>query len=141
MQVWRSLDEVPDDLARTVVTVGNYDGVHLGHQHVISRAREVADELGGLRVVVVTFDPHPIAVLRPEHAPPTLTIDRDPRGPARGDAGADDVLVLPFTREVAAGARSGSSSTSSSTRCTPRRSWSGVNFRFGAKAAGDVAAR
>jgi riboflavin kinase/FMN adenylyltransferase len=137
VQVWRSLDEVPDDLARTVVTVGNFDGVHLGHQHVIRRARVVAAELGGLPVVVVTFDPHPIAVLRPEHAPPTLTTI-DARTALLETAGADDVLVLPFTREVA--------------------SWSperfvldvlvgalhaqavvvGANFRFGAKAAGDV---
>ena len=36
MQIWRSLDEVPGDLGRTVVTVGNFDGVHLGHQHVVS---------------------------------------------------------------------------------------------------------
>ena len=42
MQIWRSLDEVPADLGRTVVTVGNFDGVHLGHQHVVGRAREVA---------------------------------------------------------------------------------------------------
>ena len=66
-------DEVPDDLGRTVVTIGNFDGVHLGHQHVVRRAREVAADLGVDRVVAVTFDPHPIAVLRPEHAPPTLT--------------------------------------------------------------------
>ena len=46
MQIWRSLDEVPGDLGRTVVTVGNFDGVHLGHQHVVARAREVAAGLG-----------------------------------------------------------------------------------------------
>ena len=46
MQVWRSLDEVGlDDASRTVVTVGNFDGVHLGHQHVVARAREAAHEL------------------------------------------------------------------------------------------------
>ena len=42
MQIWRSLGEVPPDLGRTVVTVGNFDGVHRGHQHVVARAREVA---------------------------------------------------------------------------------------------------
>jgi riboflavin kinase/FMN adenylyltransferase len=73
VRVWRSLDAVPDDLGRPVVTIGNFDGVHLGHQHVLRRAREVAGELGIKDVVAVTFDPHPIAVLRPEHAPPTLT--------------------------------------------------------------------
>ena len=49
-------------------SIGNFDGVHLGHRHVLARAREIADERG-LPVVAVTFDPHPMAVLRPEHAP------------------------------------------------------------------------
>ena len=76
MRIWRSLDDVPADLGRTVVVIGNFDGVHLGHRHVVSRARELADR-DGLRLVAVTFDPHPMAVLRPEHAPLTLTdVDR-----------------------------------------------------------------
>ena len=101
VQIWRSLDEVPGDLGRTVVTVGNFDGVHLGHQHVVRRAREVARTLGDLPVVAVTFDPHPMAVLRPEHAPQTLT-DVPTRARLLGEAGVDAVLVAPFTREVAA---------------------------------------
>ena len=72
MQIWRSLDDVPADLARSAVVIGNFDGVHRGHQAVIGRARAVADAQG-LTVVAVTFDPHPMAVLRPEHAPSTLT--------------------------------------------------------------------
>ena len=101
MQIWRSLDEVPADLGRTVVTVGNFDGVHLGHQHVVGRAREVARDLGDLPVVVVTFDPHPMAVLRPEHAPLTLTT-LETRAALLETAGADHLLVVPFNREVAA---------------------------------------
>ena len=71
VQIWRSLDEVPADLGPTTVVIGNFDGVHLGHRHVLARAREIADEQS-LPVVAVTFDPHPMAVLRPEHAPTTL---------------------------------------------------------------------
>jgi riboflavin kinase/FMN adenylyltransferase len=63
VHIWRSLDDVPADLGRTVVVIGNFDGVHLGHRHVVSRAREVAEQ-GGLPVVAVIFDPHPMAVLR-----------------------------------------------------------------------------
>jgi riboflavin kinase / FMN adenylyltransferase len=137
MRVWRSLDEVPDDLGRTVVTVGNFDGVHLGHQHVIRRAREVAERDGHSHVVAVTFDPHPIAVLRPDHAPPTLT-DIPQRAELLAAAGVDDVLVVPFSREIAewpperfvadilVGALHATSVVV------------GANFRFGRRAAGDV---
>jgi riboflavin kinase/FMN adenylyltransferase len=137
VRIWRSLEEIPADLGPTVVTIGNFDGVHRGHQALIRRARTVADARGA-RLVAVTFDPHPMAVLRPEHAPaPLSTVDERCR--RLGEAGVDDVLVLPFSREIA--------------------SWSpgefvervlveglhaagvvvGANFRFGARAAGDVA--
>ena len=138
MRVWRSLDEVSADLGRTVVTIGNFDGVHLGHQHVVRTAREVAARFGLDHVVAVTFDPHPIAVLRPEHAPPTLT-EIDERVALLGAAGVDDVLVVPFSREIA--------------DWSPERFVEeilvdalhagavvvGANFRFGKRAAGDVA--
>ena len=77
MRIWRSLDEVLADLDRTVVTIGNFDGVHQGHVGVLARARQVADRLDLGHVVAVTFDPHPIAVLRPVSAPAQLsTIER-----------------------------------------------------------------
>jgi len=137
VRVWRSLADVPSDLGRTVVTVGNFDGVHLGHQRVIRRAREEADALQA-PVVAVTFDPHPMAVLRPHQAPAVITsVER--RADLLGAAGVDAVLVLRFDRDLA--------------------SWSperfveeilvgtlhaavvvvGENFRFGSRAAGDVA--
>ncbi len=55
-----------------VVALGNFDGVHLGHQAVLRRALEVAGAMDG-RVVAATFDPHPRAVLRPGNEPPLLT--------------------------------------------------------------------
>jgi len=96
VHIWRSLDEVPADLGPTAVVIGNFDGVHLGHRHVLSRARAVADERG-LTVVAITFDPHPMAVLRPEHAPTSLT-SVEARAQLLVDSGADAVLVLPFDR-------------------------------------------
>jgi riboflavin kinase/FMN adenylyltransferase len=138
VRIWRSLDEVPADLGRTVVTVGNFDGVHLGHQHVIRRAREVAGEVGVERVVAVTFDPHPFAVLRPEHAPVTLTgIDR--RVELLAEAGVDDVLVLPFTREVASWSPERFVTDILVDALHARAVVVGSNFRFGSKAAGEVA--
>ena len=144
MRIWRSLEEVPDDLWITVAVIGNFDGVHLGHQHVVRHARELSEFLrpdspsDHVPVVAVTFDPHPMAVLRPEHAPVMLTtIER--RCELLEAAGVDDVLVIPFSREVAA--------------WTPEQFVErvlvdclgvigvvvGANFRFGARAAGDVA--
>ena len=137
MQIWRSLEEVPSDLGPTVVVVGNFDGVHLGHRHVVNRARERA-AARSLTVVAVTFDPHPMAVLRPEHAPTALT-SLEVRAELLADAGADAVLALPFDRDVA--------------RWSPEEFVRrvlvdglhaatvvvGANFRFGHRAAGDVA--
>ena len=68
MQIWQDVDDVPADLGRTVVSIGNFDGVHLGHAHVLREARASATRLGIDTVVAVTFDPHPMSVLRPEHA-------------------------------------------------------------------------
>ena len=137
VQIWRSLDEVPADLGPTVVVVGNFDGVHLGHRHVVARAHEVAAERS-LPVVAVTFDPHPMAVLRPEHAPMTLT-SLEVRAELLADAGADAVLALPFDREVAAWSPDTFVERVLVDGLHAAVVVVGANFRFGNKAAGDVA--
>jgi len=138
VRIWRSLEEVPADLGRTVVTIGNFDGVHLGHVQVLSRARQVADRLDLGHVVAVTFDPHPIAVLRPVSAPLKLsTIDR--RAELLGEAGADDVLVMPFTDEVADWSPERFVEEILVERLNAAAVVVGANFRFGHRAAGDVA--
>jgi riboflavin kinase/FMN adenylyltransferase len=137
VRIWRSLDDVPADLGRSVVLIGNFDGLHLGHRHLIRRAGELA-KADGLGVVAVTFEPRPIAVLRPEHAPLALTgIDR--RCFLMAEAGVDDVLVLPFTREVAAWSPQAFVDRVLVGGLRAAVVVVGVNFRFGAKAAGDVA--
>jgi riboflavin kinase/FMN adenylyltransferase len=137
VRVWRSLDEVSTDLGRTVVTIGNFDGVHLGHKHVVSHARGVAERLGLEHVVAVTFDPHPIAVLRPEHAPPTLT-DIDERVALLEAAGVDDVLVIPFDREIADWGPERFVEEVLVDALHAGAVVVGANFRFGKRAAGDV---
>ncbi len=136
--VWRAIDDVPADLGRTVVTIGNFDGVHLGHQHVLTRARQVAEQAGGARVVAVIFDPHPLAVLRPEHAPPTLTTTEQ-RVALLQKAGVDDVLVVPFSREIAAWSPERFVRDILVDALHARAVVVGANFRFGNRAAGDVA--
>ena len=137
MQIWTSLDAVPTDLGPTVVTIGNFDGIHLGHQHVLEQARATATEVGVAQVVVVTFDPHPIAVLRPEHAPPTLTSIQT-RSRLLAEAGVDAVLVLPFDRAMAAWTPMEFIDRVLVDALRARAVVVGANFRFGNRAAGDV---
>jgi riboflavin kinase/FMN adenylyltransferase len=137
VQIWRSLDEVPADLGRTVVVVGNFDGVHLGHQHVLARASEIA-ERDGLTVVAVTFDPHPMAVLRPEHAPVQLTTI-EVRAELLEDAGADHVLAVPFDRDMAGWTPEHFVQRVLVDALHAAAVVVGLNFRFGSRAAGDVA--
>jgi riboflavin kinase / FMN adenylyltransferase len=137
VQIWRSLDDVPADLDRTAVVIGNFDGVHLGHQHVIREARAAADA-EGLRVVAVTFDPHPMAVLRPEHAPTTLT-DLATRAGLLQTAGVDDVLALPFDRDVASWTPQEFAQRVLADALHAVVVVVGANFRYGTRASGDVA--
>lgn len=138
MQVWRSLQEVPADLAPTVLTIGNFDGIHRGHQHVFARCREVARLLGVRNVVAVTFDPHPMAVLRPEHAPSMLTTIAA-RLELLADAGVDATLVLPFDLEMASWSPADFVRRVLVSALHAAAVVVGANFRFGHRAAGDVA--
>jgi riboflavin kinase/FMN adenylyltransferase len=137
VRVWHAVEEVPADLGRTVVVIGNFDGVHLGHRHVVRTARQIADS-EGLSVVAVTFDPHPMAVLRPDHAPVTLA-DLDTRCRLLADAGADDVLVIRFSRDIAGWTPEEFIDRILVDGLHARHVVVGGNFRFGNRAAGDVA--
>jgi riboflavin kinase / FMN adenylyltransferase len=99
VQRWFDLASVPADLGPSVVTVGNFDGVHRGHQALLTRLVTRARDLG-VPAVVVTFDPHPVAVLRPERAPRALTT-LEHRLHLVAAAGVDGVLVMEFTPELA----------------------------------------
>lgn len=84
---------------RSVVTIGAYDGVHLGHRAVIAQVRARAAALGA-RSVVVTFDRHPASVVRPESAPKLLT-DAQQKLELLASTGVDATLVVPFNAEQA----------------------------------------
>ncbi|WP_350276974.1 bifunctional riboflavin kinase/FAD synthetase [Kribbella sp. HUAS MG21] len=137
MRVWHGLDEVGPEFGPSVVTIGNFDGVHRGHQEVLAHARARAAELGGLPVVALTFDPHPVRVLRPDHAPLMLT-GTEQRAELLGKHGADAVLVLPFTREVSAWLPEEFIERVLVNALHAKAVVVGENFRFGHKAAGHV---
>jgi riboflavin kinase/FMN adenylyltransferase len=83
----------------SVLTIGTFDGVHLGHQSLVRRAREIAAKHPGSRVVALVFKPNPLEVLRPESAPPRLSTF-DQRRAWILEAGADEVVRLEPTREL-----------------------------------------
>jgi riboflavin kinase/FMN adenylyltransferase len=99
MELWSGADAVPAGTGPTVITMGNFDGVHRGHLTVLARVRRAADALGA-RAVAVTFDPHPGHVHRPDTAPALITGLRD-RVELLGAAGLDAVLVLEYSMEFA----------------------------------------
>jgi riboflavin kinase/FMN adenylyltransferase len=98
MQIYRSLQELDPFGPRSVVTVGNFDGVHTGHQMVIRNVRRRAEELHA-RAIAVTFDPHPAHVLRPEPRLRQIT-PLPEKLRLLAATGLDAVLVLPFTEEL-----------------------------------------
>ena len=120
-----------------VLTVGNFDGVHLGHQRMLEQLVALARELG-TRAVAVTFDPPPLAILAPDRVPPQLTTTPQKIDLIRS-LGVDEVIVYPASRELLA--------------LTAEQFFEGVlvgqlgclglvegpNFRFGKGRAGDVA--
>jgi riboflavin kinase/FMN adenylyltransferase len=99
VQRFTGLDAVPPGFGPSVVTIGNFDGVHRGHQRLLASVVGVARRRD-LPAVAVTFDPHPRAVLRPETAPPVLTTAED-RLRLLEALGLDAVLLIAFTPEFA----------------------------------------
>ena len=137
MQRWQGLDDVPGDWGSSVVTIGVFDGVHLGHQRIVSRAAEAGAELG-IPVVVITFDPHPAEVIRPGSHPPLLCTTRR-RAQLLDGLGVDAVCVLPFTYEFSQLGPDEFVRAVLVDRLHARQVVVGENFRFGHRAAGDVA--
>src|SRR5450432_1001753 len=95
MNTFRSLADLPHPATPVVATIGNFDGVHLGHQGVIAEVIERARFLGG-ESLAITFDPHPARVLRPDQAQPLITpLTR--KLELLAATGINATLVLPFT--------------------------------------------
>lgn len=136
MQRWRGLGDVPAGWGRSYVTIGVFDGVHRGHQQIISHTVKRAHE-AGVASVVVTFDPHPAEVVRPGSHPAVLT------PPARKaelieSLGADVLCVIPFTLEFSRLPAESFVHDVLVERLHAVGVVVGQNFRFGHRAAGDV---
>jgi riboflavin kinase / FMN adenylyltransferase len=133
--------EVPSGWQPSVVTIGVFDGVHLGHRALLDAARRRSMERGlsgaWVPVVAVTFDPHPNEVVREGSHPPLLaTVDH--RVELLYDAGADAVVVLPFTPEMAQLTPEEFARQVLADRLHAVAVVVGRNFRFGHRASGTV---
>lgn len=120
----------------SIITIGNFDGVHLGHRAILATARELADARGA-RVVALTFDPHPSATLDPANQPPRLC-SPDQKLARLKQAGADEVVVLNPTREVLA-QEPRDFVRKLINEYAPVAFVEGADFRFGKGRAGDIA--
>ncbi|MCI0356363.1 MAG: bifunctional riboflavin kinase/FAD synthetase [Acidobacteria bacterium] len=136
MDIFRKLDDVPADFGGTVLSVGNFDGVHRAHQHVLQKVVERAKERG-LRAMAVTFEPHPVRILRPDVAPRLLT-PLPVKLKLLEEHGLDAVLVLPFTRDLSLTAPHDFADQILRKRLRAEEVHEGANFHFGHRAEGNV---
>ena len=83
----------------STMSVGNFDGVHLGHRHILAEAKRLRDAHGSGEIVVVTFEPHPLTVLKPELAPPRLSSSRMKES-TLATLGVDRLVLLPPSADV-----------------------------------------
>jgi riboflavin kinase/FMN adenylyltransferase len=102
--VYRAAEQIPADFGPSVTAIGNFDGVHLGHQEilrsVVQQARTLSTPSQPVRSVAITFDPHPERFLRPETAPGLLTLMPE-RVRLLSATGVDAIVVLPFDATLA----------------------------------------
>jgi riboflavin kinase / FMN adenylyltransferase len=134
---WTNLSQVPAGFGPSVVTLGNFDGVHRGHRAVLGVVVEQARATGA-QAVAVTFEPHPVAVLHPERAPQIIT-GPDHRLALLEATGLDAVLVMEFTRELAAWTPEQFVRTVFVEALGARVVVVGKDTRFGVRNSGDVA--
>jgi len=137
MKIYRSLTETPPDFGPSALSIGNFDGVHYGHRRIFRRVKQLADERGW-KPSVLTFDPHPTRVVAPERSPLLMT-SPERRAELMRDEGIEQVLILPFTPEIARLAPEAFVRGIVVERLGARGVLVGDNFRFGHKHAGDAA--
>ncbi|SRR5579884_116271 len=135
MRVFRHLDEVPADWTSTIASIGNFDGVHCGHQHVlssvVSRARH-----SGAKSIAVTFDPHPLRVLRPSTAPLLIT-PLDQKLANLDKTGVDAALVITFDKQFSTTSPRDFAKEIIRRKMRAKEVHEGANFHFGHRAEGD----
>lgn len=136
MKIYRNLDQLPPDFGPTVLSVGNFDGVHRAHQHVLRENVRRASELGATSMVV-TFDPHPIRILRPD-LPKKLISPLSIKLRMFEECGIEAALVLTFDRDLSLMPPREFAEKILAGRLHAKEIHEGSNFHFGHHAEGNV---
>ncbi|MGB8580343.1 MAG: bifunctional riboflavin kinase/FAD synthetase [Candidatus Sulfotelmatobacter sp.] len=136
MQVFHKLEDIPAEFGPSLVSVGNFDGVHRAHAHVLGEIVRGARQGGG-KAVAVTFEPHPARILRPDSTLKLLTPIPEKLRLLEG-TGVDAVLMLPFGRDMSLMTPRQFVERILKKKLHAREVHEGYNFRFGHKAAGDT---
>jgi riboflavin kinase/FMN adenylyltransferase len=136
MIIFRDLKDIPADFGESILSVGNFDGVHRAHQHVLREIVKRA-KITGSNAVVVTFFPHPMRILHPERAPRLLT-PLPIKLKLLEETGLDAILVLPFTRDLSLLKPRQFAADVLKKKLHAREVHEGFNFHFGHKAEGNV---
>ena len=141
MLIFHSLQEVPADFGPSIVTIGNFDGVHRGHQRVLAELAQRARQRKA-RTVAITFEPHPVRVLRPQQPLPLITTPEQKlellQELGTSPGGLDAVLILPFTQELSQLSAQEFAQTVLRDTLHALEVHEGENFRFGHDASADV---
>ena len=136
MQVFQGIENIQRSLKNPVLTIGNFDGVHRGHQALFRKAREWADELGG-ESVVLTFNPHPLQVLAPDQGLVFIT-PHERKLELIALCGIDVAIVVPFSTEFAQMSASDFVKVLLVDRIGPKAIVVGEDYRFGYGREGDT---
>jgi riboflavin kinase/FMN adenylyltransferase len=136
MRIFRSLEEIPAEFGPTIASVGNFDGVHCGHQHVLREVVRRARETGS-KAVAVTFEPHPLRILRPDVVPRLIT-PLPKKEALLAQAGLDALLEIPFTRDFSMTTAEDFARNVLAGRLRAKEIHEGENFHFGHKAEGNT---
>ncbi len=137
MEVFVGVDNIPRSLNNPVLTIGNFDGVHRGHQTLFQRVRDWASKLNG-EAVVVTFDPHPLRVLRPGNGPLFIT-PHDRKLQLIAASGIDVTVVIPFDHRFAQISATDFVTELLVRKLGVRAIVVGYDYRFGRGREGDIA--
>jgi riboflavin kinase/FMN adenylyltransferase len=136
VEIWNGLDKVPADFGDSVVTVGVFDGIHRGHQQLINQTVQDA-KARGVKSILMTFDPNPVALFAPDKVPPALsTVSR--RAELVEAAGIDAMLVVAFDKKFASIPADEFVSSVIRDQLHAKAMFVGQNFTYGQKAKGNA---